>query len=115
MMTEHWFGVGDHVKIEPFNNMQGVVERVTLRSTRIRGINGEIIWVNNQNIQAVKVNTKGIRSIAIEIFVSDLEKGKRLVDQVNLRLPLGDLLVVKPLNIMSSTERSEEQRLNSTH
>lgn len=108
MMTEHWFGVGDHVKIEPFGDMQGVVERVTLRSTRIRGINGEVIWVNNQNIQAVRVTTKGLRTIAIELFVSDPEAGQRLIEATDLRLPTGPLMVAKPLSIMDVNEVGNE-------
>ncbi len=104
MMSEHWFGVGDHIKIEPFSDMQGVVERVTLRSTRIRGINGEVVWVNNQNIQAVRVTTKGLRTIAIELFVSDPKIGEKLIEQTDLRLPAGPLMVAKPLSIMSMAE-----------
>lgn len=104
MMTEHWFGVGDHVKIEPFGDMQGVVERVTLRSTRIRGINGEVVWINNQNIQAVRVTTKGLRTIAIELFVSDPNAGQRLIEETDMRLPTGSLMVAKPLSIMDINE-----------
>jgi moderate conductance mechanosensitive channel len=104
MMAEHWFGVGDHVKVEPFADLQGVVERVTLRSTKIRGLNGEIIWINNQNIQGVRVSPKGVRTIAIDIFVNDLNRGLRLLEQTNLRLPIGPLLVVRPLQIMSKTQ-----------
>jgi len=104
MMAEHWYGVGDHVRVEPFADLQGVVERVTLRSTRIRGLNGEVIWLNNQNIQGVRVLTKGVRTTAIELFVSDLDRGLRLVEQTNLRLPTGPLMVVRPLHIMSKNE-----------
>jgi hypothetical protein len=104
MMTEHWFAVGDHIKVEPFADMQGVVERVTLRSTRIRGLNGEVIWVNNQNIQGVRVATKGIRTMAIELFVSHPEDGKELIEATDMRLPSGPLLVVRPLSIMSLHE-----------
>ncbi len=104
MMAEHWYGVGDHVKVEPFDKLQGVVERVTLRSTRIRGLNGEVIWISNQNIQGVRVLTKGVRTTAIELFVSDLHKGMDLIEQINLRLPTGPLMVVRPLHIMAKSE-----------
>ncbi len=107
MMAEHWYGVGDHVKVEPFAELQGVVERVTLRSTRIRGLNGEIIWISNQNIQGVRVLTKGVRTIAIEIFVSDLRRGLNLIEETNRRLPTGSLMVVRPLHIMSKIEVGE--------
>lgn len=104
MMAEHWFGVGDYVKVEPFGDLQGVVERVTLRSTRIRGLNGEIIWINNQNIQGVRVSPKGVRTLAIDIFVSDLERGLQFVEETNLRLPVGPLMVARPLHIMDKKE-----------
>jgi hypothetical protein len=104
MMAEHWFGVGDHIRVEPFLDLQGVVERVTLRSTRIRGLNGEVIWISNQNIQGVRVLTKGVRTIALEIFVTNLEKGLNLIEQTNLRLPTGPLMVVRPMHIMSTAE-----------
>jgi small conductance mechanosensitive channel len=104
MMAEHWYGVGDHVRVEPFVDLQGVVERVTLRSTRIRGLNGEIIWLNNQNIQGVRVLPKGVRTIAIDLFASNLERALKLIEQTNLRLPTGPLMVVRPLHIMSKNE-----------
>jgi hypothetical protein len=104
MMAEHWFGVGDHIKVEPFGDVQGVVERVTLRSTRIRALNGEVVWINNQNMQAVRVTPKGSRTIALEVFVTDLDKGYKLIEQANLRIPSGPLLVVSPLTIMTSAE-----------
>jgi hypothetical protein len=103
MMIEQWYGVGDHVKIEPFTDMQGIVERVTLRSTRIRNLNGEIIWVNNQAIQGIRMTPKGIRTIALEIFVTNLKKGQQLVKKANDRLPRGQLLMVSPLQIVEET------------
>jgi hypothetical protein len=107
MMAEQWYGVGDHIRVEPFDDMQGVVERVTLRSTRIRGLNGEVIWVGNQNIQAIRLSPKGIRTMALEMFVDDLKAGERLIRLTNQRLPVGPLLVVAPLEIISSEKVGE--------
>jgi hypothetical protein len=106
MMAEHWFGVGDLVTIEPYT-LQGVVERITLRSTRIRGLNGEVIWVSNQNISSVNIAQKGVLTLAIELFVSDKTRAEKLIDQVNALLPQGPSLVVRPLTIMDETERTE--------
>lgn len=99
MMVEQWYGVGDHIRVEPFADLQGVVERVTLRSTRIRGLNGEVIWLNNQFIQGIRIAPKGIRRIGLELFVSDETAGEQLIEQANQRLPKGPLLVVSPLYI----------------
>ena len=108
MMAEQWYGVGDHVRIEPFMDMQGVVERVTLRSTRIRGLNGEIIWVNNQQIAGVRIAPKGIRTIALELFVNDAAAGEKLVIAANKRLPNGPLLLVSPLEVVEIAEVGEK-------
>jgi hypothetical protein len=108
MMAEHWYGVGDHIKVEPFLDMQGVVERVTLRSTRMRGLNGEVMWVNNQYIQGVRLAPKGIRTMALEMFVDNLEEGVKLIEKTNKRLPIGPLLVVTPLTIETSEKVGEK-------
>ena len=108
MMAEQWYGVGDHVRVEPFMDMQGVVERVTLRSTRIRGLNGEIIWVNNQQIAGVRIAPRGIRTIALELFVNDAAAGEKLVIAANKRLPNGPLLLVSPLEVVEIAEVGEK-------
>lgn len=107
MMAEQWYGVGDHVRLEPFTDLQGVVERVTLRSTRIRGLNGEIIWVNNQNIQGVRIAPRGIRTIALELFVTNRQAGEQLIDDTNARLPVGSLLLVSPLAIIEIAQAGD--------
>jgi hypothetical protein len=107
MMAEQWYGVGDVIRIVPFE-IEGVVERVTLRSTRIRALNGEIIWMSNQNIAGVQVTPKGIRTLALELFVDDPKAGERLIERSNKRLPLGPLLVVTPLTVVSNEQVGEK-------
>lgn len=108
MMAEHWYGVGDHVTIDPLDKAQGVVERVTLRSTKIRGVNGEIIWVSNQNIMGVRVAPRGVRTEALEIFVNDPDAGIKLIEETNLRLPTGPLEVVSPFTIMTQARLTDD-------
>jgi small conductance mechanosensitive channel len=99
MMAEQWFAVGDMVTIEPFA-LRGVVERITLRSTRIRGMNGEVIWVSNQNISSVNITQKGVWTVAIDLFVTDKERAEALLEQVNGLLPSGPSLLVRPLAVV---------------
>lgn len=106
MMAEHWFAVSDHVTIEPFT-LQGIVERVTLRSTKIRSLNGESIWINNQQIAAVRITPKGVSTMAIEIFVNNLNRGLDLIEETNLRLPTGPLMVISPLTVMTHSQASD--------
>lgn len=108
MMAEHWFGVGDLITIEPFTGIQGVVERITLRSTRIRGLNGEVIWISNQNISGVRIAQKGVWTMAIELFVTDPKKAEALIERANDLLPTGPSLVASRLGIMSADERSKD-------
>jgi hypothetical protein len=101
MLAEQWFGVGDLVTIEPFADMHGIVERVTLRSTKIRGLNGETIWITNQSIAAARVAYKGVHTMALELFVTNADDAEDMIDRVNELLPRGPSLVVSPLAIMT--------------
>src|SRR5207247_1117929 len=55
ILFEDQFGVGDVVKI---GNFTGVVERMTLRATVLRNLEGQVHVVPNGNIQTVTVMTK---------------------------------------------------------
>ena len=39
--------------------MQGVVERVTLRSITVRGLDGEVMHMPNSEVKATKVSPRG--------------------------------------------------------
>lgn len=107
MMAEQWFGVGDIVTLQP-NNMQGVVEKITLRSTKIRGFSGETIWYSNQNINMVSVVRRGTWVIALEIFVSNTDKIVDLISETNRLLPKGPSLVVTPLSVKTIYEEGHQ-------
>jgi small conductance mechanosensitive channel len=104
MMAEQWYGVGDFIKVEGVGDVEGVVERVTLRSTRVRTMRGEVVWVNNQNIAGIRLTPKGIRTMGLELFVDDPRAGERLLERANRRLPIGPLLVVTPITVISNEQ-----------
>ncbi len=95
MITEQWFHVGDYIKIEPFLDVTGVVERFTLRSTKLRSLSGEVVWVHNQQIQAVHVTPRGVRTLAIEVFTRDEEKAKVVLQEILSTLPSSASLLSK--------------------
>lgn len=111
MITEGWFHVGDYVKLEPFMDVAGVVERFTLRSTRIRALNGEIIWVHNQNITGAHITPKGVRTQEVEIFLRDPVRGKSAVEKIITAMPRGKMMLSKPLKIV----REEQWHNNEWH
>lgn len=108
MAAERWYGVGDYVTIEPFVDAKGVVEQIGLRSTKIRGLSGEVIWVHNQHIQAVKVKYRGTTNIALDVFVKDREKAHKILDSIIDVVPTGATMVVGGLHI------TEEEKLNDS-
>lgn len=99
MIIEKWFNVGDYIKIEPFVDVAGVVERLTLRSTRIRSLSGEVIWVHNQQIMAVHVTPRGVRTMAVDIFVRDRVVGERAIEKIIGTVPTGTMMMARPLRI----------------
>lgn len=108
MIIEKWFNVGDFIKVEPFWDVQGVVERFTLRSTRIRSLNGEVIWMHNQQISAVHVTPHGVRTMAVDVFVHDRVAGERAIEKVIGTVPTGATLLARPLRIKYAERWDEE-------
>ena len=94
MFFEGWFSVGDTITVEPWA-LSGVVEEVSLRSTTLRAVTGETIRVNNSQIYGARVLSKGVREVEIEIFVSDAEEGRRLVEEVAQIVPAGPTRFVR--------------------
>lgn len=102
MIAEQWYNVGDYITVLPFAGVDGVVERMNLRSTKIRSLNGEIVWVHNQHIQGIKVTPKGVRTMAIDVFVNNLDKGKAMIDHVAQTLPVSPTMLATPFVMVSS-------------
>jgi hypothetical protein len=88
MFVERWYAVGDTIAI-PTLELQGIVEDVSLRRTKLRTLDGETIQVSNSQIPAVRVLPEGLKELAIELFVSDRERGEKLVRAVQRILPEG--------------------------
>ncbi len=99
MIAEKWYNIGDFVKIEPFIDVSGVVERLTLRSTKIRTLSGEIVWIHNQQIQAVHVSPRGVRTMAVDVFVRDRVKGERALDEIIATIPTGPTMLASPMRV----------------
>ena len=104
MITEQWFHVGDYIKVEPFIEVDGVVERFTLRSTKLRSLSGEVVWIHNQQIQAVHVTPNGVRTLAVDVFTRDPDKGKAVLQEIISTLPANASLLSKPLRIKNVEE-----------
>lgn len=107
MITEGWFHVGDYVKVEPFIDMTGVVERFTLRSTKLRSLSGDVIWVHNQQIQAVHVSKDAVRTYVVDVFTRQPDLAHAAIQEVIDAVPSSTAMVRNPIKIMTTTEWKE--------
>jgi small conductance mechanosensitive channel len=78
MFMERWYSVGDTIVI-PALDVQGVVEDLSLRRTKLRSLDGEVINIHNSQIPAVRVLPGGLKEFDIELVASDRERAERLV------------------------------------
>jgi small conductance mechanosensitive channel len=108
MIIEKWFNVGDYIKVEPFVDAAGVVERFTLRSTRLRSLSGEIVWIHNQQMMAVHVTPRGVRTMAVDVFVRDRVLGERTIEKIINTVPVGTTLLARPLRIKYAERWDDE-------
>jgi small conductance mechanosensitive channel len=109
MITEGWYKIGDFIKIEPYGDVSGVVERFTLRATRLRALNGEVIIVHNQTIMGVHVTPNGVRTIAVDVFVRDKERGTEAIKKIISAIPKGKTMLAKALRITKTEEWGENR------
>jgi small conductance mechanosensitive channel len=107
MFFEGWFTIGSTIVIEPMK-VEGVVEEVSLRSTTLRDVSGELIRVNNSQITAVRLLPQGTRRVEIELFVRDREAGEELVERVARIVPTGPTSFVEPPRVRATQQLDED-------
>ena len=88
MFVERWYSVGDTIAI-PALEVQGVVEDLSLRRTKLRSLDGETINIHNSQIPAVRVLPGGVKELDVELVASNREAVERLVTDVAAILPVG--------------------------
>jgi moderate conductance mechanosensitive channel len=94
MFIERWYSVGDTIQI-PMHELQGIVEDVSLRHTRLRTLDGEVIHIHNSQIPAVRVLPSGVKELQLEVFVTDRERGVQMVEAVAGILPEGPTTFIR--------------------
>ena len=99
ILFEDQFGVGDIVKIGDFS---GVVERMTLRATVLRNLEGQVHVVPNGNIQTVTVMTKDWARALVDVTIphkEDLSRVFEVLERISVRLAQDwpDRVLEKPM------------------
>ena len=94
MFVERWYSVGDTIAI-PMLEVQGIVEDLSLRRTKLRSLDGEIINIHNSQIAAVRVLPGGVKEFDVELVASSREAAEVLVEQVGAILPEGPTTFIR--------------------
>ena len=95
MFVERWFSVGDTVVVQAGRRAPGRRRGRLPRHTRLRSVTGEVIHIHNSQIQAVRVLPRGVKELAIELFVSKRDEGEQLVEEVSSILPVDPTTFVR--------------------
>jgi small conductance mechanosensitive channel len=96
MFSERWYSVGDTIVVAGGGlDVQGVVEDMTLRRTKLRSLNGEVVHVHNSEIPAVRVLPSGVKELAIEFFAKEKEETEAVVNSIAAMLPQGPTTFVR--------------------
>lgn len=83
ILVEDQFGVGDIVNIE--DQVDGIVERVTLRTTRLRAVDGTVWHVPNGEIRMVGNTSQHWSRSLLDVEVAydtDIERAKGVIKRV---------------------------------
>ena len=107
MQFEGWFAIGDSIVILP-SGVAGIVEETSLRATKLRSLTGEVIFVNNSQISAVRVLPRGVRQVSIELAVRDEVEGRRLFEDAARVMPVGPTQFVR-LPWIEAVERLDDE------
>ena len=94
MFTEKWYSIGDTIAI-PTMELQGIVEEVSLRRTKLRSLDGEVINIHNSQIPAVRVLPGGLKEFDVELVASNREAAEVLIEHVSSILPVGPTTFVQ--------------------
>jgi moderate conductance mechanosensitive channel len=106
MFAERWYAVGDMVAVSGLE-VQGVVEDVSLRRTKLRTLDGEAIHIHNSQIPAVRVLPRGVKELVVEVYASDRERAEQLLLSVATMLPERPTTLVRRPWIENVEELSE--------
>ncbi len=81
ILFENQYSVGDFVSVEP-TKASGMVEEFGLRTTTIRALSGEVIYIPNGSLIGVTNYVSGQQRFTIEVQLKDTEAEKRVLEEI---------------------------------
>lgn len=81
ILFEGQYNVGDFIEVEP-TKASGMVEEFGLRTTKIRALSGEVIYVPNGTLTGVTNYVSGQQRFTVEVQLKDEESAKRVLEEI---------------------------------
>jgi small conductance mechanosensitive channel len=81
ILFENQYSVGDFIEVEP-TKASGMVEEFGLRTTTIRALSGEIIYVPNGSLTGVTNYVSGQQRFTVEVQLKDEEAANRVLEEI---------------------------------
>jgi small-conductance mechanosensitive channel len=106
-LVEDQYGVGDFIRVEP-SDLAGIVEEFGLRTTVLRGLNGDRYVIPNSQITAVQRSERGYRAYNLELLTSDPDLVEREVNAVAALAPDGDARFLRPPRVVERRELGDQ-------
>lgn len=105
--VERWYAIGDFVLLEPMKT-GGIVEAFGLRTTVVRSLNGDRMFVPNSQIQAAVRSPRNFRRYSIELLTHDVEQTRNAVATVERRGLYGEARFLRPPRVVDVVELGDD-------
>ena len=102
ILFENQYNVGDFIMVEP-TQASGLVEEFGLRTTTIRSLSGEVIYIPNGSLIAVTNYVSGQQRFTIEVQLKDEDAEKRVLEEIKE----GHELYLAPPRLVERNETPE--------
>ncbi len=106
ILLENQYGVGDFIEVEP-SKYAGIVEEVGIRTTVMRDLNGDLYFIPNGRIIAVKRSRRRYRSFTVELLTRDPERVRDVVRQLAGVAPVGAGRFLRAPHVTNEDELEE--------
>jgi len=101
LLVENQFGVGDIISVDPAHT--GMVERMTLRVTMLRDMEGRAHYIPNGSISSVVVLSKEFAKALVDVEVSqdeDVVRVMAVLGELGVELAASMATVVEPTEVL---------------
>lgn len=104
ILLEDQYSVGDYIKI---GGLEGIVEELGVRVTKLRDFTGELHIIPNSNVQIVTNRTRGAMRALVKISIAyeeDINRAIQVMEQVSAELAKTNENIVEGPTVLGVTD-----------